>query len=158
MNVAHTFAAATGGHKTVPADWASATALCPPLQDDPCLVWLKLHGDAHRFEKDASPYSFLDFIGDIGSRFEAKWIREVTPEALAANAADHDVRGADSLRRTLDLMRQEVPAIAKAALWWSPFSSYGTADLIARTSWVRKQFPCLVEHIADGPGHYCILD
>lgn len=159
MNIPRIFHAATGGHKTVPDEWVSATALRPLLQDDPCLVWLKHHGDQYGFKKDSGPYQFLDFIGEVGRKFEDKWLTEVAPEAVVANEEDHDVRRAVSVERTLRLMAERRPVIAKAALWWEPTGTYGTADLIALRSWLVSRFPQLAPHVRDdGPDHYVVLD
>ncbi len=160
MNVARAFAAATGGHKSVPDEWVSATALRPLLQSDPCLVWLRYHGAAHGFEKDTDQHSFLDWISEVAGRFEEEWIRRVAPDAVRANEQDTDVTDAEAVQRTLKLMaRPDVRVIAKAALWLAEIGAYGTMDLLARASWVRETFPHLSGFLTEGEReHWVVVD
>lgn len=159
MNVARTLAIATGGHKTVPNDWVSATALRPLLQDDPALAWFRYHGHKYGFQQDASDYSFLNWISEIATKFEEEWVRRMAPYAVRANERDTDVTNASAVQRTLKLMsRPDVDVIAKAALWLAPIKAYGTADLIARASWLRKTFPQLSGYLAKGRDHWVVFD
>jgi uncharacterized protein len=158
------FQTATGGHKTVPSNWMSATAVAPLIAQDGVLTWLQHHGAAHGFEKDSSPYEFLSFIGEKGRQFEEKWIRELAPHAVRVCAHPYDVGNVEKFKQTLDLMRERCPVIFQPAIWWEPGQVYGTPDLIVLVSWLRENFPDLLPHVcpslagAEAEDHYVVLD
>ncbi len=160
MDIFRAFIIGADGHKTIPEDWVSPTALRPLLLNDPALVWLQYHGAQHGFKKDAEQYSLLGWLGEQGGRFESGWIQRVAPEAVQANDADMDVRrlGVKSFMKTLECMGKGAPVITKAALWHAPSRTYGTADIIAKTSWLRKNFASLRDLLDGEPDHYVILD
>ncbi len=93
-----------------------ATGLRALTQEDPCLVWLKFWGRQYGFEPDPEEYSFLNWIGQRGSEFEAAWVKNVAPQAVQALGEDRDVGRIKGLKRTLELMARRVPVIKKAAL------------------------------------------
>ena len=160
MDISHSLHTATAGRKTVADSWVSPTALRPLICDDPCLVWLAHHGKSHGFVKDAEAYSLLGWLGDQGSRFEQEWLERVGGKNVVyANANDHDVREVKALLRTAEAVARQAPVISKAALWWAPDSLYGTADVLARVSWLREYLPTtrpfLEEEDAD---NYAVMD
>ena len=160
---------ATGGHGQVPSDWMPASQVRPFVFEDPALVWLNYHGHTHGFKRDESPYDFLTFIGDRGRQFERKWTAELAPAAVRVCQEPLEVRSADKVRETLQLMQQGVPVIAQPALWWAPARVYGVPDLLVHTSWVIEKFPELLTKnqaslVAPSlardkrGGHYVVLD
>ena len=149
--------ATSGGHTKVPDDWMPATGLRALIQQDPALLWLKFHGNAHNFQQDPEEYSFLNWIGQKGRDFEDAWVKNIAPDAVQALAEDKDVGRVDGLKRTLDLMARRVPVITKAALWNAEERIYGSADVICLSSWFSKTFPHLKPE-NDEPDAYCVID
>lgn len=147
---------ATQGNAEVRDDWMRATGIRPLILEDPVLVWLDHHGTQHDFTRDTSPYEFVEFIGEKGRQFEEKWIQQVCPGAVRVCDEAYEVRHQEKLRRTVELIHQRVPVILQPALWWAPERIYGVPDVIALTSWVREQFPDLVDE--NEPDHYLVLD
>lgn len=160
---------AVSEHKQVPEDWMSATQVSPFIFDDPGLVWLQYYGEKHGFQPDSSPYEFLDFISEKARQFEHKWRLEMAPQAEAVCTSAAEVRSADKVRQTFDLMQQGALVIAQPALWWGPERIYGVPDLLVHTSWFKDRFPTLLEGIdSNAPaahlghrgnqGHYVVMD
>lgn len=142
MDIAHSLHTATGGRNTVADSWVSPSALRPLICDDPCLVWLAIHGSSHAFTKDNDEYSLLGWLGEQGARFEEEWLRRVGgSHVVHANENDHDVRQVKSVLRTAEAVARKAQIISKAALWWAPDGLYGTADVLARVSWLREHLP-----------------
>lgn len=136
---------ATANHQQVPSDWMSATEGRPLILEDPALIWLKYHGKDHGLQPDVSPYSFFDFITEKGLQFEEKWLRELAPEAVHVCNGAFGVRSVEKVQETFELMQQGTPLIAQAALWWAPERIYGVPDLLAHTSWLKTNFPDLLD-------------
>lgn len=157
MNIESVYQIASGGLAEVPYDWMSATRVRAFIFEDPALVWLDYHGEANGFTKDSSPYEFPEFIFEKGRGFERKWMSEMAGEAERVCAQEFEVRDANKLKQTLELMGEQVPLIAGAALWWAPEKVFGVPDLLAHTAWLRERFPEL--GIPDDlPTHYVVLD
>ncbi len=148
---------ALGGFDRVPADWMPATAIRPFVFDDPAIVWLEHHGTAHSFEPERSDYDFLDFIGQKGREFETKWTAEMAADAPRVCGEPWEVRTADKVRETTELMRHGMPVIAQPALWWAPERIYGVPDLLVHSSWVAECLPEM-RTVALENDHYLVLD
>lgn len=154
-----TLQVATNGHDEVPPDWMPATQARSFIFEDPGVVWLQHHGKQHGFQPDTSPYEFLDFIAEKGRQFEEKWIEEIAPSAIRVCTEAYDVRSAEKVRETFDLMQSGAPVIVQPALWWAPESIYGVPDILVLTSWLKDKFPSLVgEAELEAAGHYVVLD
>ena len=164
-----TFQIATGGLSEPGEDWMSASQVRGAAVGDPILVWLNYHGAAHGFEKDTSPYEFLDFIFEKGNQFEAKWVAEMAPEAVKVCRSWEDVRNPEKVRETWELMRAKSPVLFQVPLWWAPERIYGIADLVVHSSWLLDRFPDCIDRNAsakiaanlgwaEGDGHYLVLD
>ena len=164
-----TFQIAIGGLSEPGADWMSASQVRSAGSGDPILAWLDSHGVANGFQKDESPYSFLDFIFEKGNQFEAKWVAEMAPDAVRVCESWQEVRNPEKVRETLDLMRGGTPVLFQVPLWWAPERIYGIADLIVNSTWPRDRFPeCIDESAsaktatnlgwAEGDGHYVVID
>ena len=152
---------ATGGRKTVADSWVSPTALRPLICDDPCLVWLAQHGAAHNFAKDNDEYSMLGWLGEQGGRFEEEWLKRVGgDDVVYANENDHDVRHVKSVLKTAEAVMRKAPVISKAALWSAPDGGlYGTADVLARVSWLRDHLSSTRPFLEDeSPDTYVVMD
>jgi hypothetical protein len=160
---------ALAGHHQVPADWMPASQVAPLIFDDPAIIWLEHHGAAHGFQPDTSPDELSAFIADKAHQFERKWLREMAPGAVQVCRSGAEVRDAERVRQTFDLMQQGWPLIAQPALWWAPERIYGIPDLLVHTSWLRAHFPGLTDdaaaraaapHLGAGglDGHYVVLD
>lgn len=121
-------------------------------------MWLEHHGAQYDFRPDQPEYSFLDFVNEKGRQFEAKWVKEIVGEAVRVCSEPWEVREAAKVRETFNLVRQSVPAIAQAALWWAPEHIYGVPDLLLHTSWLAKHFPDLVPSADVADDYYVILD
>ena len=154
---------ATSGYLRVPSDWMPASQVRPLVLEDPALLWLEHHGAQYGFQPDESPYSFLEFIAAKSRQFEAKWLQEIAPQAVRVCREASEVRDAEKVRQTLELMGQGAPVIAQPALWWAPERIYGAPDLIVQSAWLRKKFPGLWEAAqgvgdAPQPDHYLAFD
>ncbi len=160
MDITHILHTATAGKKAVADSWISPTALRPLICDDPCLVWLANHGADHGFKKDADDYSLLGWLGGQGGQFEEEWLKRVGGEDVVyANEHDHDVRQVQALLKTAQAVARGANVISKAALWWAPDGLYGTADVLARVSWLRKRLPTLKPFLEDEhPDTYAVMD
>lgn len=159
----------TAGHRQVPEDWMPASQVRAFIFEDPVIVWLQYHGVQYGFQPDTSPYEFLDFIGEKARQFEDKWIQEMAPDAVRVCTEPRDVRFAQKVKETFELMQQRAPLIAQPALWWAPKRIYGVPDLLVHTSWLREKFASLLTEtesvpaaphlaIGDHPGHYVVFD
>ena len=148
---------ATGGYDEVPSDWMSATGTRALVLQDPCLLWLEHHGHKFGFKEDPEEYSFLNFIGAAGQKFEEHWLKNFAPNAVYGLEKDWDVRKVEGLQRTVALMQAGHPVISKAALWWAPEKIYGTADLICKQSWLAETFPGSCPQ-PDGRDGYVVVD
>ena len=151
-------AIATGGHDQVPSNWMSATGGHAIVSQDPALVWLKYHGANHGFQPDESPYEFLDYVTDKGLQFEDAWVKHMAPQAVTVCEEGHQVRSADKVRKTFELMQQQTPVIIQGALWWAPARIYGIPDVLVHTSWLKNNLPHLLSTDPDLPGHYVAFD
>ncbi|MCH9052108.1 MAG: ribonuclease H-like domain-containing protein [Proteobacteria bacterium] len=149
---------ALSGFDTVAGDWMAATAIRPLVFDDPAIVWLEHHGAAHGFEPERTDYDFIDFIGRKGREFETKWTSEIAPGAPRVCREPWEVRGAEKVRQTVELMRQGVPVIAQPALWWASEGIYGVPDLIVRSTWVVERLPRVELSTGRGNDPYLVLD
>jgi hypothetical protein len=148
----------TGGYKAIPPTWMSATGLRPLLLGDPVLLWLQYHGVGHGFAKDSPKHSFLCWIGAKGREFEAAVIRRWAPGAVQVMEEDHDVRTVGTFLKTLAALAQDHEVLTKCALWGGDvFRVYGTADIIAKNTWVYRNWPHLKPDKPERE-HYCILD
>lgn len=154
----NTFHAITGGFKTVPDNFMPATGARALLLEDPFLLWCQFHARDHGFEKDAGEFSLSDFIMGSGREFEAAWIRNVCGDDVAfCLTDDRDVRRAQGVLRTLELMMKKTPVIAHAALWHAKARVYGSADLLVLASWLYSKFPHLKPKTPERD-HYVVLD
>ena len=45
------------------------------------------------------------------------------------------------MQKTLTLMANDTPVIAKPALWWAPEQFYAQPDLIVHKKWLEQKFP-----------------
>ena len=147
---------ATQGNTEVRDDWMRATGIRPLVFEDPVLVWLESHGSRHGFTPETSDYEFTEFIFQKGRQFEERWVQQVCPGAVRVCDEAYEVRHQEKLCQTVELIHQRVPVILQPALWWAPERIYGVPDVIALTSWVREQFPDLVDE--NEPDHYLVLD
>jgi hypothetical protein len=138
-----------GTLKSVPNDWCSPTALRPLILGDNCIPWLEHHGHRYGLTRDSEENSMLSLLGEMGAGFEAKWVKEMVPEAAHANQNDYDVRSVKAFLSTLEFMARRTPVIAKAALWHAPAKLYGTCDLICLGSWLLEQFPQLEKQLRE---------
>ena len=89
--------------------------------------------------------------------FERKWIAEMAPDAVQLMDNDFDVRNKESFQKTLKAIDRKEKVLTKVALMWSEEKIYGSADVVAHTSWLYKKFPHLKPETPE-PDHYCILD
>jgi len=137
MNLEQAFAAGSGGLAVVSNDWMAATAIRPLVFNNPAQVWLQYHGARHGLTPVETPYDFLDFIGNKSRQFQDKWIRELAGQPPTVCAQNFEVRNADRLRTTLELMAAESSVIVQPALWWSPERIYGVPDLLVSLGWLR---------------------
>ena len=154
----NTFHDITGGFKTVPDDFMPATGARALLLEDPFLLWCQFHARDHGFLKDVGEFSLSDFIMEAGREFESAWITNVCGDDVAVGLKDdRDVRRAQGVIRTLELMQKNTPVIAHAALWSAKARVYGSADLLVLTSWLYKKFPHLKPKKPE-PDHYCVID
>lgn len=156
---------AIGDHQRVPPDWMPAAQVRQFIFKDPGAVWLQYHGEQYGFQPDTSPYEFLDFIAEKSHQFEQKWIQEMAPDAVRVCSEPQEVRFAQKVQETFELMQQGTPVIAQPALWWAPERIYGVPDLLLHTSWLREEFPALLTEAesqapatGDDPDHYVVLD
>ena len=153
----NTFHAITGGFKTVPDHWMPGTGARALLLGDPFLLWCQFHHRDHGFEKDAGEFSLSDFIMAAGREFEAAWISNICGDDVAfCLTDDRDVRRAQGVLRTLELMMKNTPVIAHAALWHKA-GVYGAADLLVLTSWLYEKFPHLKPKKPE-LDHYVVID
>ena len=127
------------------------------MQGDPCLLWLQYHGKAHGFSKDAEDFSFLNFIGDLGRRFEEAWASSNCPEALRIIENDWDVRRVDGVLQLVSALRDRVPIVWKCPMWHAPAKLYGTADFLALRSWIGERFPGVLPSTNE-PDHYIPIE
>ncbi len=152
-----TFYEATGGHNEVQDSWIPVTAVRALLLEDPVLIWLEHHGKQWGLEKDSKEYSFLEHIAQKGHEFEAKWIREVLPDAVQLMNKDWHVRRVETFLRTMEELHRGTPAIVKAALWYKPQQLYGSTDILLKSEKLYELFPHLKPE-KDEPNHYIIMD
>lgn len=93
----------------------------------------------------------------------------MAPEAVRICKTWMDVRNADKVRDTWDLMCAKTPVISQAALWWAPEKIYGIADLVVHSSWLLERFPNCIDSITaaqtaealgwtESEGHYIVID
>lgn len=153
----NTFHDITGGFKTVPDNFMPATGARALLLDDPFLLWCQFHHRDHGFERDAGEFSLSDFIMAAGREFEAAWISNVCGDVAYCLTGDRDVRRAQGVLRTLELMAKNTPVIAHAALWNAKARVYGSADLLVLTSWLYEKFPHLKPKKPE-QDHYVVID
>ena len=133
-----------GAPARTPADWVPASALRALILEDPCLVWLEHHGHRHGFAEDTDDYSFLEMIGHAGSRFEEDCVRHLAPEAVRVLAEDWEVRDRAAFEKTVTALQAGHDVLTKCALWGDDgVRVFGTADIVARQSWVFRRFPRL---------------
>lgn len=160
---------ALGGFTEIQEDWMPASQLRAFIREDPILVWLDHHGERNDFQKDSSPYEFIDFIFEKGNQFEAKWVSEMAPEAIRVCEHPWDVKLKEKVLQTWELMTTGTPVISQPALWWAPEKIYGVPDLIVHSNWLVDEFPDYIDpqtanHPAEnfgwneGDGHYLVID
>ncbi len=148
----------TGGFKTVPDNFMPATGARALLLEDPFVLWCQFHGRDHGFEKDRGEFSLSDFIMAAGREFEAAWINNVCGNDVKfCLTDDRDVRRAQGVLRTIQLMMDATPVIAHAALWSAEARVYGSADLLVLTSWLYMKFPHLKPKKPE-QDHYVVID
>ena len=158
MDSLFNFQAFTSGYKSVPKTWMSATGLRPLLLGDPVLLWLEHHGPIYGFAKDPEEHSFLGWIGQKGREFEAAIVRHHAPHAVQVLDEDYDVRDVGAFMKTWQALTQGHEVLTKCALWGGDQAKiYGTADIIAKNTWVYNTWPHL-RPAEEEPEHYCILD
>ena len=148
---------ATGSKGEVAEDWMPASGGRPLVLDDPALIWLDYHSEQYDLERDPTEYSFFNFICQKGVEFERKWVKEMAPNAVQLMERDTDVRQKEFFQKTLEALDRKEKVLTKAALWWKEEKIYGSADIIASTSWLYKKFPSLKPETPE-PDHYVILD
>jgi uncharacterized protein len=169
MNLAEVFDIASGGLTEVADDWMSAAQVRSIIFDDPALIWLEYHGQKYGLQPEESPYDFLKFIGEKGRELQDKYASEVLTPAASVCKEAYEVRRAQKLKDTIDLMQRGVPVIYQPALWWAPERIYGVPDFLVLTSWLNEKFPTLLmpdEKQAVAPnlecagrvGHYAVID
>lgn len=155
VNQNNAIGTALGGHQQPPPDWMPASEV-RALFEDPAIIWLEYYGHQHDFQRDSSPYDFLDFIGRKGHQFEEKWIQEIAPGAIQVCHHADEVRSSAKVKETFELIQKGVPVITQPALWWAPERIYGAPDLIVHTSWIQERLPELA--VGDQPNHYVAID
>ena len=152
---------ALGGYDQVPDGWVSATAIRPLVFEDPVIIWLDHHGAEHGFEPRETEYDFIKFIASKAREFENKWTLEIAPEGKQICKEPWEVRSADKVQETINLMAQLTPVLIQPALWWAPEKLYGVPDVIVLRSWVVEKFPNLGELLRkddSGEDYYIVLD
>lgn len=154
----NTFHATTGGFKSVPDNFMPATGARALLLEDPFLLWCQFHARHHGFEKDVGEFSLSNFIMGAGREYEAAWIRSVCGDDVTIGLTDdRDVRRAQGVLRTLELMMKNTPVISHAALWNAKARVYGSADLLVLTSFLYAKFPHLKPKKPE-QDHYVVID
>lgn len=81
----------------------------------------------------------------------------MAPNAVQLMERDTDVRQKEFFQKTLEALDRKEKVLTKAALWWKEEKIYGSADVIAHTSWLYKKFPQLKPETPE-PEHYVVLD
>lgn len=158
MNQHDVLILATGGRQQVPDNWMPASQVHALVIEDPALLWLEFHGAAFGFQPDESPYDLGGFLSQKARQFEERWIAELAPQAVRVCRDGHEVRLAERVRETLQLMARGTPVIAQPALWWAPEKIYGAPDLLVHTSWLGEHFPQLLAQAAPPQPHYVVFD
>lgn len=151
------FQVATSGYSRIPNDWMPATGVRSFIFEDPVLVWLDFHGEAHGFTKDSSLYEFTEFIFEKGRQFEQKWIMEMGRDAIRVCDQPFEVRSLEKFGQTLDLMDRSIPLISQPALWWAPERVFGVPDVLVHTTWLKTHFP-EIPTTPGKPEHYVVFD
>lgn len=152
-----TFIDPTAQAAAVGDDWATPTKLRPLFYDDPAVVWLEAHGQAHGFTPQQPRYALGGILAQKGRQFEAEWIRRVAPEAVQVCRSGAEGRLPARVRATVDLMSQGTPVIAQAALWCPAERLYGVPDLLVLASWARARLPELAP-LLSGDDLYIVID
>lgn len=131
---------ALGGHKKAPNNLMSASQVRPFIYEDPGIVWLKFHGKEHGLLPNGTTlYEFTDFIFAKGREFEDKWIKEIIGNAARVCEEAYEVRSPEKVIKTFELMQEQTPVIAQAAIWWAPEKIYGVPDLLIHTSYLLEE-------------------
>ncbi|MCW3096521.1 MAG: hypothetical protein JWL77_2139 [Chthonomonadaceae bacterium] len=146
MDIERIFAELTEGYKEVPEHWISVTSLRPIQQKDGFLLWAKHWAtEIYGFVPDPQEHSTLDFLGKMGSAFEARVVQEFFPEAVQVLQHDHECRTAAALKKSLKALNSDALVLTKVALWGGPdVKLYGTADIVARAGLLRATFKDIV--------------
>jgi len=153
-NPSAVFSQATDGKPAVLPEWLPSGRVRPLIVKDPGELWLEFFGSQHGLTIDGSPYEMLDFIGLKTRQFQEKWIEQVTPDAVWVCEEPFQAGLAESVQKTLTLMANDTPVIAKPALWWAPERFYARPDLIVHKKWLEQKFPNWLPGAAGQAGDY----
>ena len=153
--------------------WTKATGLYNYMTNDPLIDWLESDHDPHRERprsesfSDAKDETFEAFLRDQGIKFEQKVIDYISNNI-------HDVTtvaefySAEGVEKTKELLKKGVPILHSAPLSNVRTKTYGVADLIVRSDYLRRIVPNgyspeIIASLSEGSNiskdyHYVVID
>jgi hypothetical protein len=157
-------------------DWVSATAVRNWLLEDPLIDWLDLYGPLRGYAPDQElggydpRMDFTKFVLDQGRRFEAAVLPVLAShglEVVAVRGPDESSRDPLLAHRTVELLKEGVPAVWQGVLHDTESRTYGVPDLLVRSDVVNRIWPETIddsEAFIPAPGlsatthHYVVID
>lgn len=124
--------------------WISPSMTNNYANNDPCLDWFEMHGDAAGFQRDHDNdmFDFSKYVMDKGMQFEATvfaHLKTLFPDHVVQVGNGHDdSESVEKFQETLALMRGGTPIILQAVLHCRKKMIFGSMDMLVRSDWINR--------------------
>ena len=125
-------------------EWVSATKLYNYMQDDPIIDWFQNSVNTQNRSRSYSELNFSEttqnfeqYIKNKGIDFEnniVKYINNNIHQVVTVSS----IYNKESVKKTISYMKQGVPIIHSASLSNTKNNTYGIADLLIRSDYIKK--------------------
>jgi len=138
--------------KTPDNSWVAASHTRNYMLDDPIIDYLKFNNldnvKKSNKRKRSNSETFLEHIFDSGNQFEENIIFQIKSmikkEEFIEIGKSYECTDIKKYLKTLDAIKNNIPVIYQAVLWNSSNKTFGSADLIIKSSFASKIFPSYI--------------
>jgi len=126
--------------------WTKATGLYNYMVNDPLIDWLELDHGPHRGRPRSSSMSgvknetFEDFLRNQGIKFEQKIVDYISRN-IQEVVTVAEFYSAEGVEKTKELLKKGTPILHSAPLANTRTKTYGVADLIVRSDYLKRLVP-----------------
>ena len=144
--------------------WVSATKTYNAMMNNHLVDWLNIYGKELLHEHKSND-EFSNFLMKQGQLFEQKIYTTLSQKFQTKKVSEY--YSTDSVKQTVEFMKEGIPIIISASLSNSSTATYGIADMLIRSDYINQVFndPILSDDLIKisakklkQPYHYRVFD